>query len=123
MNTIPDRFAYERGLLCHLLTVRAPEGFPVICAEALLRDFVDDLSTRGALFTATPEDVRAWAFSGGERGVELEQNLCCLILQAYRVLVGAFSCGPAPDWLCAPASPRWGASQYPAWNRHGRQLV
>jgi hypothetical protein len=118
-----DRFAYERGLLCHLLTVRTPEGFRVICAETLLREFADDLRTRGALFTATPEDLRAWAFSAGARGVELEQNLCCLITQAYRIMVGAFSCGHLPEWLCAPPSPQWGSGHFPAWNRHGRQIV
>ena len=38
-----DRYAYERALLRYMLTIRTREGLPVVWAETLLREFVEDL--------------------------------------------------------------------------------
>jgi hypothetical protein len=51
------------------------------------------------------------------------QRLSCSITSSYRVMVGAFSYGYHPDWLCVPPSPLLGHPRFSAYDRHGRQVV
>lgn len=118
-----DRWAYERALLRYLLTLRTPSGLPAICGAALLADFVDEISTRQSVHSASVKGLEAWAFGLSEEHGDSPHCLCFMVWQSYRVLVGAHSFGYHPDWLCVPPGPQWGSPQFPAWNRAGRKVV
>jgi hypothetical protein len=118
-----DRYAYERALLRYMLTIRTREGQPVVWAETLLREFVEDLGAGLQCYEGDPAEIAAWAMGTGEGMGSEPQRLSCQIDVAYRTMVGAFSWGFHPDWLCVPPSPRLGHPRFPAWDWHGRQVV
>ena len=55
-----DRWAYGRLLLRYMLNARTADGVPIVCAETLLREFIDEMSVRhvGPTLT-TPADLHA----------------------------------------------------------------
>ncbi|PTX96577.1 hypothetical protein DB354_07935 [Opitutus sp. ER46] len=106
-----------------MLTAQTETGAPVVCAEALLREILDDISVRHDGCATTPADLMAWAFRRGEDCTDDPHCLCFDIWQSYRVMVGAFSYGYHPDWLCAAPSPALGSPKFPAWDRNGRRIV
>ena len=66
-------------------------------------------------FEGDPAEIAAWAMGEGEGMGSEPQRLCCKIDVAYRIMVGAFSLGYHPDWLCVPPSARYGHPRFPAW--------
>ncbi len=118
-----DRWAYERALLRYLLTRQTPRGLPVVCGDVLLAEFVDEISTRQAVHSASVEGLRAWAFGRSEEHGDSPHCLCFMVWQSYRVLVGAHAFAYHPDWLCVEPGPQWGHPDFPAWTRAGRRVV
>lgn len=119
-----DRWAYERAMLRYMLELKTPDGRQAVCAETLLREFLDEISVRhiGPTTTMTADLVR-WARGESEDCTDDPHCLCHMIWQSYRVMVGAFQYRAAPDWLCAPPSPTLGSADFPAWDRFGRRVV
>lgn len=118
-----ERYAYERALLRFMLTTRTREGLPVVWADTLLREFVEDLGAGLQTYDGDPADIAAWAMGTGERMGSEPQRLSYHITQAYRTMVGAFPLGFHPDWLCVPPSPRLGHPRFPAWRQDGARVV
>ncbi len=74
-----DRYAYERALLRYILTIRTREGQPVVWAETLLREFVEDLGAGLQCYEGDPAEIAAWAMGTGEGMGSEPQRLSCQI--------------------------------------------
>src|SRR5947209_6430837 len=115
-----DPYAHERATFRHLVTVKTPDGLPVVCRETLGRALADDLGAKSSLFHTSPSELLAIADGLEPEAFSDEPLLLChQIWQTYRVLVGAFDYGYQPDWLCTPPSPIWAAAGIRAFDREG----
>ncbi len=108
-----------------MLTLMRTDGVPVVCRAAYFRDLMDDLEAYGNPVRSTgPDIITRWALVDDTTACcETMHFFSCIVLQSYRVMVGAFSWGYHPDWLCALPSKALGHPQLPAWDRFGKRIV
>jgi hypothetical protein len=106
-----------------MVRIRYTRAWDNRCPTPFSHQFVDDLGAGMMCYHGDPREIAAWAMGTGEGMGSEPHRLSACITQSYRIMVGTFSYGFHPDWLCVSPSPRLGHPRFPAYDRHGRQVV
>ena len=96
-----------RKLLSHLLGLKTPFGHPLICAETLFQQLLEDYEARQGWSASMRSLTPTHLFQFLERdtsvtGISNDRMLFCMLHDHYRHLVCGLS---KPDWLCGRAGP------------------
>jgi hypothetical protein len=121
-----DCGACHRRELAHLLSLRRPDGWPVIGADQFIEDLLD-----GPLTTECAWDYEAvWRFARGGEIAFTTSLLLGRLSFAYRMVVGAIPvCASItwtngivahPDWLWAQPGKQWAHPEITVFDSKGR---